>query len=74
MMVHNNGGLMIDANLNGQKMAESAKKWLKWWENGQKGGKLAKMVENWPKWWKNGRNGQNGHKIAKMAKNGQCGQ
>ena len=30
MMVHNNGGLMIDANLNGKKMAESAKKWLTW--------------------------------------------
>ena len=51
MMVHNNGGLMIDANLNGHKMAESAKKWLKWWENGQK---MAKKVENWLKWWKNG--------------------
>ena len=29
MMVHNNGGFMIDANLNCQTMAESAKKWLK---------------------------------------------
>ena len=57
MMVHNNGGLMIDANLNGQKMAESAKKWIKmvgkwpkWPKNGQRGGKLAKMVEKWTKW------------------------
>ena len=63
MMVHNNGGFMIDANLNDQKLAESAKKWLKWRENGQNGGKLAKMVENWPKWWKNGRNGG---KLTKM--------
>ena len=50
MMVHNNGGLMIDADLNGQKMAESAKEWLKWWKIGQNGGKLAKMVEKWTKW------------------------
>ena len=70
MMVHNNGGLMIDANLNGRKCQKTAKMVGKWPKNGQKGGKLAKMVENWPKWWKNG---QNGHKIAKLTKNGQCG-
>ena len=49
MMVHNNGGLMIDANLNGKKMAESAKKWLTRWINRQNGQKMANVSNKWPK-------------------------
>ena len=58
MIVHNNGGLMMDANLNGQKggkLAKMVENWQKWWENGQKGGKMAEIAKKWPKCWKNGR-------------------